>query len=247
MSVHETIDNGVAILTMDNPPVNALNVTDAYFIAEKICSYGNEQKDAVKVVLLRSSGNGFCAGVDIKEMQDLPGNEGILKANHSCYELFDAIHNSKIPVIAVVNGHCLGTGIGIAGSADVVIASSDATFGLPEVDNGALGAASHLMRLVPPQKARWMLYTCETATAQELFSYGSVLKVVESEELEDTSLEAARKIAEKNETLIQAAKASLDGIEETNLSKRYRLEQGYTFEMNLMGIGDQARDAFLDK
>ena len=142
MSVHETIDNGVAILTMDNPPVNALNVTDAYFIAEKICFYGNEQKDAVKVVLLRSSGNGFCAGVDIKEMQDLPGNEGILKANHSCYELFDAIHSSKIPVIAVVNGHCLGTGIGIAGSADVVIASSGATFGLPEVDNGALGSSS---------------------------------------------------------------------------------------------------------
>ena len=247
MSVHETIDNGVAILTMDNPPVNALNVTDAYFIAEKICFYGNEQKDAVKVVLLRSSGNGFCAGVDIKEMQDLPGNEGILKANHSCYELFDAIHSSKITVIAVVNGHCLGTGIGIAGSADVVIASSDATFGLPEVDNGALGAASHLMRFFPPQKARWMLYTCETATAQELFSYGSVLKVVESEELEDTSLEAARRIAGKNGTLIQAAKASLDGIEETNLSKRYRLEQGYTFEMNLMGLGDKARDAFLDK
>ena len=92
-----------------------------------------------------------------------------------------------------------------------------------------------------------MLYTCETATAQELFSYGSVLKVVESEELEDTSLEAARRIAEKNGTLIQAAKASLDGIEETNLSKRYRLEQGYTFEMNLMGLGDKARDAFLDK
>ena len=231
---------------MDNPPVSALNITDAYFIAEKIKAY-SDQEDDIKVVLLRSSGNGFCAGVDIKEMQDLPENEGILKANHSCYELFAAIHNSKMPVIAVVNGHCLGTGIGIAGSADVIIASKEATFALPEVDNGALGAATHLMRLVPPQKARWMLYTCETATAQELFNYGSVLEVVEIEKLEEFSLEAAKKIAEKNGTLIRAAKASLDGIEETNLSKRYRLEQGYTFEMNLMGIGDQARDAFLDK
>ena len=246
MAVHETIDDGIAILTMDNPPVSALNITDAYFIAEKIRSYSN-QEDDIKVVLIRSSGNGFCAGVDIKEMQELPGNEGILKANHSCYELFDAIHSSKTPVIAAVNGHCLGTGIGIAGSADVIIAAEDATFGLPEVDNGALGAASHLMRLVPSQKARWMLYTCETATSQELFNYGSVLEVVESEKLEEASLAAAKKIAEKNGTLIRAAKASLDGIEETNLSKRYRLEQGYTFEMNLMGIGDQARDAFLDK
>jgi len=246
MAVHETIDDGIAILTMDNPPVSALNITDAYFIAEKIRSYSNQESD-IKVVLLRSSGNGFCAGVDIKEMQELPENEGILKANHSCYELFDAIHSSKTPVIAAVNGHCLGTGIGIAGSADVIIAAEDATFGLPEVDNGALGAASHLMRLVPSQKARWMLYTCEIATSQELFNYGSVLEVVESEKLGEASLAAAKKIAEKNGTLIRAAKASLDGIEETNLSKRYRLEQGYTFEMNLMGIGDQARDAFLDK
>ena len=146
-----------------------------------------------------------------------------------------------------VNGHCLGSGIGIAGSADVVVASEEATFGLPEVDNGALGAASHLMRLVPTQKARWMLYTCESATAQELFSFGSVLKVVKSELLEEVSLEIAKKITEKDPTLIRAAKASMDGIEESNLSRRYRLEQGYTFEMNLMRIGDDARDAFLDK
>ena len=180
-------------------------------------------------------------------MQSLPGNEGILKANHSCFEMFDAIHSSKSPVIVSVNGHCLGSGVGIAGSADVVVASEEATFGLPEVDNGALGAASHLMRLVPPQKARWMLYTCESVTAQELFTYGSVLKVVKAEQLEETSFEIAKRIADKDSTLIRAAKASLDGIEETDLSRRYRFEQGYTFEMNLMGIGDEARDAFLDK
>ncbi|MEC7810343.1 MAG: enoyl-CoA hydratase family protein [Actinomycetota bacterium] len=246
MAVHETIDDGIATLTMDNPPVSALNTVDAYFIAEKIRSY-NEQAESVKVVLIRSSQNGFCAGVDIKEMQSLPGNEGILKANHSCFEMFDAIHSSKSPVIVSVNGHCLGSGVGIAGSADVVVASEEATFGLPEVDNGALGAASHLMRLVPPQKARWMLYTCESVTAQELFTYGSVLKVVKAEQLEETSFEIAKRIADKDSTLIRAAKASLDGIEETDLSRRYRFEQGYTFEMNLMGIGDQARDAFLDK
>tara|TARA_B100000700_G_C15032498_1_gene851248 strand:- start:1856 stop:2596 length:741 start_codon:yes stop_codon:yes gene_type:complete len=246
MAVHETVIDGIATLTMDNPPVSALNIADAYSLADKISSYG-EQKEIVKVVLIRSSQNGFCAGVDIKEIQNLPGNEGILKANHSCYEMFDAIHNSKIPVIASVNGHCLGSGIGIAGSADVVVASEEATFGLPEVDNGALGAASHLMRLVPTQKARWMLYTCESATAQELFSFGSVLKVVKSELLEEVSLGIAKKIIEKDPTLIRAAKASMDGIEESNLSRRYRLEQGYTFEMNLMGIGDDARDAFLDK
>ena len=99
MAVHETVIDGIATLTMDNPPVSALNIADAYSLADKINSYG-EQKEIVKVVLIRSSQYGFCAGVDIKEILNLPGNEGILKANHSCYEMFDAIHNSKIPVIA---------------------------------------------------------------------------------------------------------------------------------------------------
>ena len=64
-----------------------------------------------------------------------------------------------MPVIAAVNGFCLGGGIGLVGNADMIVASEDATFGLPEVDRGALGAATHLSRLVPQHKVRAMLYT----------------------------------------------------------------------------------------
>jgi len=70
-------------------------------------------------------------------------------------------------VIAAVHGYCLGGGIGIAGNADIFVAAYDATFGLPEVDRGALGAATHLSRLVPQHKMRAMVYTSATATAAE--------------------------------------------------------------------------------
>ena len=152
-----------------------------------------------------------------------------------------------MPVIAAVHGFCLGGGVGLAGNADIIVASDDATFGLPEVDRGALGAATHLARLVPQHRMRAMVYLSETATAQELLHYGSVLKVVEREKLRDTAMDVARAIAEKSPTVIRAAKESLNGIDPVDVKRSYRFEQGFTFELNLTGAGDAARQAFVDR
>src|SRR3712207_9183302 len=82
----------------------------------------------------------------------------------SCYAAFAAVYECAVPVVAAVNGFCLGGGIGLVGNADVIVASDDATFGLPEVDRGALGAATHLARLVPQHLMRAMVYTSRPAT-----------------------------------------------------------------------------------
>lgn len=244
MAVHESIsDAGVVELTMDNPPVNALNIGDTYRIAELMDSY--KHNEAARVVVLTAVGRGFCAGVDIKEMQELDANDGIIGANDSCYEAFRAVYECAVPVIAAVNDFCLGTGIGLVGNADVVVAAEHATFGLPEVDNGALGALTHLRRLVPQQRARHMLYTCETASASELASYGTVLDVVPSDQLMDRAREVAAVIASKTPRTIRAAKRSANGIDDNDVRHSYRYEQGFTFELNLAGEGDRARDAFL--
>jgi enoyl-CoA hydratase len=243
MTIHETItSDGVAELVMDNPKVNALNIADAYHLADTLDSY--KQNRDVRAVILTATGKGFCAGVDIKEMQKLPGNEGIVGANDSCWELFRAIYNCAVPVISAVNDFCLGTGIGIVGNSDLIVAAETATFGLPEVDNGALGAATHLMRLVPQHRARQMMYMCEMASAAELHAHGSVYKVVPLDQLMDVARECARVIASKSPIVIRKAKRAFISIDD-DPTKTYRTEQGFTFELNLIGEGDQARDAFL--
>ena len=113
----------------------------------------------MRVVVLRAEGRGFNAGVDIKEMQDTEGFDALIGANRGCFAAFAAVYDCAVPVIAAVHGFCLGGGIGLVGNADIIVASDDATFGLPEVDRGALGAATHLARLVPQHKMRAMVYT----------------------------------------------------------------------------------------
>jgi enoyl-CoA hydratase len=157
------------------------------------------------------------------------------------------VYDCQVPVIAAVHGYCLGGGIGLVGNADVIVASDDATFGLPEVDRGALGAATHLARLVPQHKMRAMVYTSARATAAELHAFGSVLRVVPRGELRDAAFAVAREIAAKSPTVIRAAKQSLNGIDPVDVKRSYRYEQGFTFELNLSGVADEARDAFVAK
>lgn len=243
MAIHESRnDAGVVELVMDNPKVNALNIGDTFFLTQRLDSYKHDPD--VKAVILTATGRGFCAGVDIKEMQAMPGNDGILGVNDACWELFRAVYECAVPVVAAINDFCLGTGIGIAGNADLIVAADNAIFGLPEIDNGALGAGTHLKRLVPQHRARQMMYTCEPAPASELHAYGSVYKVVPRDELMATAHDVAGVIASKSGLVMRKAKRAFNNIDADPM-KSYRTEQGFTFELNLFGEGDKARDAFL--
>src|SRR3954466_1669362 len=211
MPITHTISDGVAEVVMDNPPVNALSVAGWFELAETITNLGHDPE--VRVVVLRAEGKGYNAGVDIKEMQATEGFDALIGANRGCYAAFAAVYECEVPVVAAVHGYCLGGGIGLVGNADIIVASDDATFGLPEVDRGALGAATHLARLVPQHKMRAMVYTSATATAQDLYHFGSVLQVVERDELRDTAMALAGDIAKKSPMVIRAAKESLNGID----------------------------------
>jgi enoyl-CoA hydratase len=246
MPTTHTVDaNGIAEVVMDNPPVNALTVAGWFELARMLRDLGENPE--VRVVVLRAEGRGFNAGVDIKEMQNTEGFDALIGANRGCFAAFAAVYECAVPVIAAVNGYCLGGGVGLAGNADIVLASDDATFGLPEVDRGALGAATHLARLVPQHRMRAMVYTAATITAQELHHFGSVLDVVPREQLRDRAFEIAAQIAEKSPTVIRAAKESLNGIDPVDVKRSYRFEQGFTFELNLSGVADEHRDAFVEK
>lgn len=234
--------DGIATVTVDYPPVNAIPSAGWFELGEQILAAGRDPE--VHVVILRATGRGFNAGVDIKEMQRDEGFTALLGANRGCYAAFKAVYECPVPVIAAVNGYCLGGGIGLVGNADVIVAAEDATFGLPEVDRGALGAATHLARLVPQHRMRAMVYTASTATAAELHAYGSVHAVVPAARLRDAARDLARQIAAKDPTVIRAAKASLNGIDLWDVNRSYRFEQSFTFELNLAGVAKRIRDEF---
>ena len=241
----ERDDQGIVEIVVDVPPVNALTVAGWFELAETITAAGKDP--ATRVVVLRSEGKGFNAGVDIKEMQNTEGFAALIGANKGCFAAFAAVYDCPVPLIAAVNGFCVGGGIGLAGNADIIVASDDAFFGLPEVDRGALGAATHLSRLVPQHKMRAMVYTGATATAAELHAFGSVLHVVPRDQLRAAAFEIAASIAAKSPTVMRAAKESLNGIDLWDVKRSYRFEQGFTFELNLAGVSDELRDAFVDK
>jgi len=235
---------GITVVTVDAPPVNALSVRGWFDLAAAVTSAGADPE--THVVVLRAEGRGFNAGVDIKEIQRDKGYSALIGANQGCAAAFSAVYECAVPVIASVQGFCLGGGVGLVGNADIVVASEDATFGLPEVDRGALGAATHLSRLVPQHLMRALYYTAGTIDAKQLHHHGSVFAVVPREELDETALGVARQIAAKDTRVIRAAKQALNGIDVQPVHRSYRYEQGFTFELNLAGVSDAARQDFLD-
>jgi enoyl-CoA hydratase len=246
MAISHTISSeGIAEIAVDRPPVNALDIASWYALARLFDQLGADP--AVRVVILAAEGRGFNAGVDIKEIQARPGHDALLDVNRACYQAFRAVYECEVPVIAAVHGYCLGGGIGLVGNADLIVASEDATFGLPEVDRGALGAATHLARLVPPHQVRAMLLLGSRATAQQLHAWGAVLQVVPGVQLRDTARAIAGDLARKRPRVLRAAKHCLNGLDPIDPNKSYRYEQGFTFELHLAGEGDAAREAFLRK
>ncbi len=235
---------GTAEVVIDVPPVNALDVAGWFALADAVTAAGREPE--VRAVVLRAEGRGFCAGVDLKEIQ-ARGDEALVGVNRGCAAAFAAVYDCEVPVIAAVHGFCLGGGIGLAGNADIIVASEDATFGLPEVDRGALGAATHLARLVPQHKLREMVYTAVPVTAAELAAYGSLSAVVPREELLEAAYAIAEQIAAKSPTIIRRAKESLNGIDPVDVKRSYRFEQGFTYELHVRGVSDEQRQAFVEK
>ncbi len=244
MFLHTNVnDKGIAEVRLDHPPVNALPSEGWAFLAKTLRALGEDDK--VRVVVLAGSGRGFCAGVDIKELAR--DSALITKVNRGCYDSFAAVYDCPVPVIAAVHGFCLGGGIGLVGSSDIIIASEDASFGLPEIDRGAMGAATHLMRMFPVQKVRRMFYSGQPITAAEAYRLGAVESVVPRAEVLPAARALAENIAAKSPRAVRLAKWALNGIELIDIKKSYRFEQGFTFELYTSPDSQEARSAFVEK
>ena len=180
-------------------------------------------------------------------MQRTSGFDALIGANRGCYAAFRAVYECAVPVVAAVHGFCLGGGVGLVGNADCIVAADDAYLGVPEVDRGALGAATHLARLVPPHLMRTLYLTGRTIRAVDLVQHGSVLEVVPRERLDEAALAVAAEIAAKDPRVVRMAKEALNAIDPVDVNRSYRFEQGFTMELNLAGVSDELRDTFVNE
>lgn len=238
-----SVANGVAELVFDKPPVNAFNSVEWQQISEQLDNFGNDP--AVNVIIVAANGKGFCAGVDIKELA--ADKTKIVAVNKGNYDTFRSIHLNPKPVIVALHGFVLGGGIGISGAADIIVASDCTTFGVPEIDRGAMGGGAHLQRMFPVQKVRYMYFTGEFINAEEAYRLGAIERIVPRADLMDAARAIATQIAEKSPAMVALAKEALTGIEDGDLEQKYRSEQGFTLEAYTMEDSTEARAAFVAK
>jgi len=176
-----TVENFIATVVMDRPPVNAQNHA---FREEMIGVFDSlTDRDDVRVAILTGTGTMFSAGADMKERPnaDVPGE--YWKFNRGARECFNAIHECAKPVIAAVNGPALGAGAGLVAACDIILCSDNAQFGMPEIDVGLAGGAAMLQTLFGHSRARRMFYTGWRVPAAELYRTGVVECCVPLEQL----------------------------------------------------------------
>ena len=236
-----TVKDRIAEIVFDVPPVNAFDSETWMSLPEIIKDAGS--REDVNCVLIRAEGKGFCGGVDIKEMQAHP--ERITILNRGNYLTFKAIRNAEVPVISAVHKFVIGGGIGICGASDTIIAADDAYFSLPEVDRGAMGGASHLSRMLPLHKVRAAFFTGGNIPAEEAYRLGAVEKVVPRSDLENETRDFCAIVASKSRKALVIAKEALNGLEERDVDRGYRWEQGFTLEMYMHEDSQKSRDAFV--
>ncbi len=250
MPIHVAIDDHIAVVTLDNPPVNAMA---ADWDIPAVFDALSDDPDVHVAVLTAAGERAFCAGADLKGAVRVRDGGGAPRTpqgtgNRRVREMFYSIQECAVPVIGAINGPALGGGLAIAASCDYLIASEKASFGLPEIDVGLLGGARHFMRLLTNWGlVRRLHYTAERLDAQEALRLGMVVRVVPPEQLMEAAMEDARLIAAKIPLGVRLAKESLHLIENMDVKNGYRFEQTRTAILTQTEDAAEARAAFVER
>jgi enoyl-CoA hydratase len=240
------IADHIAVVTMDAPPVNAQSRA---FVEEMIDVFDElNETPTVRVIVLTGRGKIFSAGADIKSRASVGGTPGdTYKHLRRTREVSNSIMESNKPVICAVNGAALGAGLGLVIACDMILASENAVFGLPEIDIGLMGGARHVMRLFPHSLARRMILTGYRVTAAEAYRRGIIEACVPLDELMEQAMTIARQIASKSPKALSLAKRAINTVEAMPLREGYRFEQNLTVEMTKHEDSKEAMRAFLEK
>ncbi|HJE59295.1 MAG TPA: enoyl-CoA hydratase/isomerase family protein [Nocardiopsis listeri] len=240
------VENGIATVTFDRPPVNAQNRRtreELIWVFDTISG-----SDHIKAAILTGGGRTFSAGADIKERSQLVAEPGTYFAhNRVTRESFFAMADCAKPVIAAINGPAIGAGYAAAACCDILLAAQDAWIQMPELDRGLAGGAKFLTQHFSRSTSRMLFFTGRKMGAEELWRQGVVSEVVPGPDLLPLAREIATEIAEKSPIAMRKAKAAFNAVEEMPHRDGYRFEQTVTYELSHTADAAEARNAFLEK
>lgn len=242
------VEEGVAIVTIQRPPANALSRGLILEVDEMLDAVEND--DAIRVIVLHGEGRFFSAGADIKEFTEVSSGKEFTKLAKSGQEVFERLEKFPKPVIAAIHGAALGGGLELAMACHIRYVSNDAKLGLPELQLGLIpgfAGTQRLPRYVGVAKAAEMLFTSEPITGTEAVQSGLATRAFEADELLQKSIEIAKKIALKSPVTLKAT------IEMLQFGKHQAYYDGVKAEAESFGTVFESEDAkegiqaFLDK
>jgi len=244
--INVTIENHVALVKMDSAPVNAWSLA---FTEEFLEVFDELYEDtSVRAVVITGREKIFSAGADIKQRSNVNSTPGNLTRHmRRMREVGNCVMEMNKPVIVAVNGPALGVGMAPIINADIIFASDNAFFCMPEIDIGLMGGASHTMRLFPHSLARRMILTGYRLPADEAYRRGIIEASLPLDELLPAAMAMANDIASKSPKAISLAKRAINTVENMPLRDGYRFEQNLTNEMTQHEDSKEAMRAFLEK
>lgn len=239
------VSDYIALVTINRPPVNALDRAARRRIVEVFDEIS--ERDDIRVAVLTGAGKVFCAGSDLRDRPDASKKGDFLDHNRITRETNNSIRECSKPIIAAVNGAALGAGLGLMAACDIYYASENAVFGMPEIDVGLAGGASMLKTLFGRSTMRRMFLTGVRLSAAELLKRNIIEDVTTQEDLLPTAMAVAAEIASKSPVAIAQAKQACNMVDLMPQRDAYRLEQNITYALSKTEDAKEARTAFLEK
>jgi enoyl-CoA hydratase len=243
--VKVTVEDYVATVMMDRPPVNAQSDQLRHELIAAFDSFTD--RNDVRVAVLTGFGRMFSAGADMKSRPTGDTAGEYWAFNRLVREMFNSISECAKPVIAAVNGPALGAGFALAAACDIILASDNAVFGMPEIDIGLMGGAAMLQQLFGRSRARRMFYTGWRVPAAEMYRTGVIECSVPLEQLMPEALKLATEIASKSPLAMRYAKQSMNTTMHMPPRDGYRFEQNLTVALSKSDDAAEARAAFFEK
>lgn len=239
------VSDGVGVVTLDRPPVNALNREMRRAIVRTFDAIS--ERDDVRCVVLTAAGKVFCAGADLKDRPDPDVQGDFLEHNRITRETTNAIRECTKPVIAAVNGTALGAGMALMAACDILYASEEASFAMPEINVGLAGGAAMLKTLLGRSTMRRMFFTGQRLSAHDLLRRNVLEDVLPADRLLPVTMELAREIASKAPLALMYAKRAANMVDVMPQRDAYRFEQEFTMALSRTEDAREARMAFLEK